>query len=161
MSKQALQMIVVCATLAVTLSAAADDSNRSRCVSIENDVERLACYDRSNDRTVDEVAGRELPAATAEEVPEIGDDYGAEQLDTGDRDRKIEKQVRVTVTSCQKDASQKYYFVLDNGQVWKQNDKDRLRYRECTFGAVIMRDAFGYKMQIDGTTQHTRVTRIR
>jgi len=47
------------------------------------------------------------------------------------------------------------------GQVWKQKNEPRQRYKECDFSVTITKDVFGYKMQIDGEGKQIRIGRIR
>ena len=134
--------------------AADDDTALARCVSISDAGQRLACYD--------EIAGRVTSADENAAVPApISEDYGAEQLGQDNPDRKVEKPVLVKVTSCRRDNRKKYYFYLENGQVWRQNDDDRLRFKECNFNATIIRDGFGYKLQVEGEKRRTRVKRVQ
>ncbi|MDH3620137.1 MAG: hypothetical protein OER91_04555 [Gammaproteobacteria bacterium] len=139
--------------MALSSAAADDDTALEQCVSIDDAQERLACYDA--------IAGRSSTEESVAAGPAITNDYGAEQLGTGSPDRKVEKPVSVKVTSCRKDASKRYYFHLENGQVWRQNDDDRLRLKECNFNATIVRDSFGYKLQIEGQKRRTRVKRVQ
>lgn len=144
--------------MAVSSIAAADDTALAQCVSIDDAGQRLACYD--------EVAGRGSGADEGDDgaagvpVP-ITEDYGAEQLSTDNPDRKVEKPVLVKVTSCRRDSRRRYYFYLENGQIWRQNDDDRLRYKDCNFNATIVRDGFGYKLQVEGQKRRTRVKRVQ
>ncbi len=134
--------------------AADDDTALARCVSIDDAEQRLACYD--------EIAGRETSAdESATALAPISEDYGAEQLGQDNPDRKVEKPVLVKVTSCRRDDRRKYYFYLENGQVWRQHDDDRLRFKECNFNATIIRDGFGYKLQVEGQKRRTRVKRVQ
>ena len=88
-------------------------------------------------------------------------DVGEEQLDRKSRPKSEPTIVQGRVTGCQKDASNRWYFVFDNGQVWKQRSDDRLSFRECDFWVTITKDFFGYKMQIDGEKKRIRIGRIR
>ena len=63
------------------------------------------------------------------------------------------------VTSCKKGADSRYYFFFESGQVWRQSNIGRHRFKDCNFVVTIRRDAFGYKMQIDGETSKIRVAR--
>jgi len=139
--------------MALGSAAADDDTALGQCVSIDDAKQRLACYDA--------IAGRVSTDENAAAGPVITDDYGAEQLGTGSPDRKVEKPVLVKVVSCSKDDRRRYYFQLENGQVWRQNDDDRLRFKDCNFNATIVRDGFGYKLQVEGQKRRTRVKRVQ
>jgi len=147
-------VLFLAGVMAVGSIAAADDTVLAQCVSIDDAEQRLACYD--------EIAGRASSAGEREGAPApITEDYGAEQLSKDDPDRKVEQPVLVKVTSCRRDSRRRFYFYLENGQVWRQNDDDRLRFKECNFNATIVRDGFGYKLQIEGEKRRTRVKRVQ
>lgn len=93
-----------------------------------------------------------MPAA--ESLP---DDLGGREFS---KDSELaENQNRERITSCRKDLRDKWSFYFENGQVWKQVDSRRRRFRDCDFMATITRDTFGYKMQIDGKKERIRVSR--
>lgn len=164
-----------------TMAAHADESEGwRRCASVDSDEERLACYDRESGRAgrsedaTEQPAPAPPPVATEDSITtdsgakteekaaatEMPEDFGAEQVKGGESNEQ-DRTAWATVTSCEKDGYNKYYFFLDNGQVWKQIDSDRLRVKGCDFRILITRDAFGYKLQIDGKGQRTRVQRVR
>jgi len=147
------QVLILAGTLIIAAPVMADDneeSEMSRCASISDTDKRLACYDKL------------APKPTTDEpVAPITADYGAEQLETDDENRKTAEPVMATITSCPKSASGKYLLYLDNGQVWKQKNNERLRLKKCNFRAELMRDGFGYKMEIEGGAWRMRVTRVR
>ena len=99
-------------------------------------------------------------AATAATEPALSEEIGGEKFEQKQEDGA--EQNRGRVTSCQKDPSDKFYFVFDNGQVWYQTDGRRFRLKEdCEFTASVSKDLFGYKMQIEGEEGKIRVKRIR
>ena len=163
---------IVCILSAIALAESAqvhaqETSEMARCASLENADARLACYDDVVDRSTSsrpnpEAVGKE-PARTApgDETVLLTQGIGEEQLDPKDRQEREPMIVHGRVTGCQKDASKKWYFVFDNGQVWKQRSNARLTTRECDFPVTITKDAFGYKMQIDGESKWIRIGRIR
>jgi len=113
--------------------------------------------------TKSSAAAEKEPTGTAprsEPVP-LTQDVGEEQLDGYNRSESEPTIIQGRVTECKKDASNKWYFVFDNGQVWKQRSNARLSNRECDFPVTITKDAFGYKMQIDGEGKKIRIGRIR
>ena len=60
------------------------------------------------------------------------------------------KSYRGHVRSCGQLSDDRWYFVFDNEQLWKQSGAGRYRFRECDFDVTITKDFFGYKMKIDG-----------
>jgi len=156
------------------------------CRAIKDDAARLACYDKQGP-TAGIETGSTTPAtddapAVAQQMPkpaetppppnavdtatvaaapaprELTDEIGRENL--GEPEATEEKlSVRGRVTSCRKDLGGKYVFYFDNGQVWRQKDNLRLRWRDCAFDVTISEDFFGYKMQPDGDQKTVRIAR--
>jgi hypothetical protein len=137
--------------LAAAAAHAQESDDMARCVDIADTAARLACYDAA--------VGRNTPAEP--EPAPLTEDVGEEQLDPELRPERQPESFRGRVTKCQQDASNKWYFYFDNGQVWKQRSGNRVRFRECDFGVTITKDTFGYKMQVDGETKTIRIGRIR
>ena len=67
--------------------------------------------------------------------------------------------MRATVVRCQ-ESNYKFYFYLDNGQVWQHIGSKRLRYKDCNSPAQLNEDGLGFKLQMDGEPS-LRVKRIR
>ena len=65
------------------------------------------------------------------------------------------------VTSCKKSSDRKWFYIFENGQVWKQVDSRKRRHKECDFWATIVKDSFGFKMIIDGQQGKIRIDRRR
>jgi pyruvate/2-oxoglutarate dehydrogenase complex dihydrolipoamide acyltransferase (E2) component len=103
------------------------------------------------------------PKPIAKEVPAaapapLDDEIGKESLG---RDEKDELIVHGTVVRCAKDATKKYLFYFDNGQVWKQKDNTNIRWKECAFDVTITKDFFGYRMTPVGETRRVRIARLK
>ena len=153
--------------LAAAAAHAQESDDMARCVDIADTAARLACYDAAAGRSassqsVPAAAGKETAGAEARTEPApLTGEVGEEQLEPGLRPEREPESFKGRVTKCQQDASNKWYFYFDNGQVWKQRSGNRLRIRECDFGVTITKDSFGYRMQIDGETRKIRIGRIR
>ena len=154
-------IIFILGTIALTASVevhAQDSSDTARCAELENADARLACYDevigRSNSSPPDPEAAEKEPNPLTEEV-------GQEQLDSKDKPDQEPEAFAGRVTDCRQHADGKWYFYFANGQVWKQKNTDRQRFKDCDFEATITKDAFGYKMQVDGEGKKIRIGRIR
>jgi len=94
---------------------------------------------------------------TETDVPSLPDDLGGTSF--GKKSESGEPEHKGFVTSCKKGADSRYYFFFESGQVWRQSNIGRHRFKDCNFVVTIRRDAFGYKMQIDGETSKIRVAR--
>jgi len=97
-------------------------------------------------------------AAVAEPAA-LSDEIGKESLRS---DAKKEKPiVRGHVISCREDATGRYLFYFDNGQIWQQKDNTVIRWKECAFEVTIFKDFFGYKMIPDGEKKRVRISRVK
>ena len=149
-----------------------------RCAGLPTETERVQCYAalaKRNPRPAETSAAdrpEESTTVTDSPVPPepvaepssaqsvgITDDVGREQLDGGEDAEAAAYHVRVT--SCQKNSSGRVFFFFENGQIWKQTDYSRIRYRECDFDVILTRDSFGYKMKVVGKKSSYRVSRVK
>lgn len=183
-------LFAIILALGVTTSSRADDAisrEMQRCATIDDSTARLACFDELAGRdtpapaaeaTAPEPSAEPVlvaepatqpsaePVPVAEPAPEpvaakTLDDIDSETQPRSAGNKDEELQIRARVTRCEKSARKRYYFVFDNGQVWKQTSDKRLSYRECDFEVTITKDFFGYKMQRDGEKGRTRISRVR
>ena len=142
------------------------------CTTIANDGERLACYDaigRSISQS-DEPAVESNVAAKSGmddtlggkqfEKPKAMDESlgGArfEQQEQGDEPLSTGR-----VTFCQKSYDDKWLFVFEGGQVWKQVRVKKRKFKNCDFMANIGKDFFGYYLMPEGDDQKTRIERLK
>ncbi len=146
---------------------AQDSGGVARCAELENAEARLACYDEVARRSAPPKPATEATAevstgavSRSEPLP-LTEEVGAEQLDSRVGPEREPASFQGRVIECRQDASKKWYFYFDNGQVWKQRANARLTNRDCDFEVTITKDGFGYKMQIEGETKNIRVGRIR
>ncbi len=123
---------------------------------------RFACFDNLGERVLREASADEKPTrekmaqpeavtATATSAQPLPDELG----------ESTSIKYSGLITSCKKGQYGVWYFIFDNGQVWKDATKRNRRFKDCNFNATITRDAFGYKMQIDGEEKYLRVRRHR
>ncbi len=164
-------------------SAATEDIEQ--CRQIADVMERLACYDRIGER---EIATRPAPenqglvvpeaetsaatepgyteqVAPEAEISEAADEdteYGVLTDDVGlPKSSDDYKPILVTVVRCNKGNDYKWYFYLENGQVWKYLGTRTLRYRSCNAPAKLIEDSFGFTLQMNGEKLKHRVQRVR
>lgn len=132
------------------------------CARMTDEDARFACFDNLGERVLREESADREPApekmaqpeaitATATDVQPLPDDLGNPK----------NVQYGGLITSCKKGYYGNWFFFFDNGQVWKEVNNRNLRFKECNFIATITKDAFGYKMQIDGREKAIRVKRNR
>ena len=154
-------IISILGAIALTASAevhAQESSDMARCAELENADARLACYD--------EVTGQSNssppnPEAAEKEPNPLTEEVGQDQLASTDRRDQEPEAFAGRVTDCRQNADSRWYFYFANGQVWKESNSGRQRFKDCDFSVTITKDAFGYKMQIDGDGKKIRIGRIR
>ncbi len=130
-----------------------------RCSLIDDASARVACYDKFSGR---QAPAEISPGTSFEPSPQSSlDDLGSEALHRDGDDKNEKLAVRATVTRCSKGVHDRYFFYLDNGQVWKQSKNSHLYFKDCEFTVTITKDFFGYKMQQDGEKRRIRILRIK
>lgn len=160
----AMCLSLVCILVAgPAVSAETDTEEFMRCALIDKQAERLACYDRvAAAKRSDGAEGR---GDARREVP--GSNSGTntarrEGLESGSRvDEQGDEETTSQVVSCEQGHDGRYFFVLSNGQVWKQVNADREHFRSCQWKVLISRDFFGYRMQREGEQRRIRVKRVK
>ena len=132
------------------------------CASITDQDARLACFDNLGERVLQAEPAEKAPTQeeTAQPEAETASTTSVQPLPENLGDSKDIQYVGL-ITSCKKGHYGYWYFFFDNGQVWKEVSDRNLRFKECNFNVTITRDAFGYKMTIDGAKRTIRVKRHR
>lgn len=186
MTKYQLGLIAVAANLALAAPGQAQSAGESvegieKCRNIANASERLDCYDRvheledaagpvpSTPASTREGSGSETTGATAsspdKEVSDVAADqpeYGVLTDDTGmTKPDDAYKPIPVTITRCGQANNRKWYFYLDNGQVWQYLGARTLRYKSCDTPGQLTEDRLGFSLQMNGNTAKHRVRRVR
>ena len=134
------------------------------CAAVRDADARLACFDELAERVQHEELAVDSTSAVAAE--ESGEDSLPEHLGGAEFEEQsdnFETHHQGTITECQQGRDGRWYFVFSNGQVWRQSNLGRLRFKECNYLATISRDGFGYKMVIDvkGKQKQIRVSRVK
>lgn len=155
---------------------AADDDTPLQCRAIDDDLLRLACYDRWADRQAGLSMGSK-PAKTSTATPAAPEKnsetpqvitqvlekpFGEEDLPPGKRkDQTLEAtELMVTVVDLKFSSLGKAQYYLSDGQIWEQADRAKARRYAVPFDAVITRAAMGsYMIQKSGTSIRTRIKR--
>ena len=153
------------------------------CRAVDNEAERLACFDRTTTPTADSIAaattpdegdGRQsLAQASNDGASLIDDSFGAKDLQQR-RSKKEKKkkdesdeQLRAKLVGLRFTNSGRYIITLDNGQVWRQirGDTETLRFPRITGDGVpiIIKEAlFGsYRLRTEASKRTIRVERIK
>ena len=154
--------------------AAANDAREElkNCARIKDNSMRIACYEELGSRVlgegrtethVDDVVIADDHGQNSNEMPTKGDTL-ADDLGGDEFAKKAEtykEANRGRIASCRQGPDRKWSFFFENGQIWKQSDGHRRRFKECDFFVTITKDTFGYKMQIDGDERKYRIRRTR
>jgi hypothetical protein len=160
--------------LATTGAAAEDDATRAflRCMALQNDTERLACYDRLAHEVVElglpgsrapgagagsaaAAAGSSSQPASAQPAPE--EQFGMAQASPGEEISSI----TASVVGGFAGWAGGTVFELDNGQVWEQVGSDRYEYAGRDRKVVIKRALFGsFQLSPEGLNRRVRVRRV-
>lgn len=173
--KSLISSLILLALLPVTDTWASDsiivDQLRD-CARISNDADRSNCYEELGKSVLTDKAAAEAPQKVAVDVPQasppaepepeenkLPDSLGGGQF-ADKAGVKVETN-RGHVTSCKKASDRKWFYIFESGQVWKQVDSRKRRHKECDFMVTIVKDAFGYKMHIDGQDGKIRIDRRR
>ncbi|MFT5136815.1 MAG: hypothetical protein ACI9XU_002089 [Arenicella sp.] len=168
-SNQKLGLLAILGLLCTSPSHATNSDiieQLKNCAVIQQDADRIACYEqlgKSVLQTAGETANtpaqvKVIPTEVASQG-ELPDSLGGGEF-SDSAGVKIETN-RGRVTSCKKASDRKWFYIFDNGQVWKQVDSRKRRHRNCDFFVTVSKDSFGYTMVIDGKDSKIRIDRRR
>jgi hypothetical protein len=101
-------------------------------------------------------------AIAADEGPKpLTDDVAKENL-RGETTSIDRPEYYSIVTRCEESSqSERLFFFMENGQVWKQSNSARVSFDVCQFEVTLKKDFFGYKMTIPSKGRTLRVSRVR
>ncbi|NIP17490.1 MAG: hypothetical protein GWM87_04555 [Xanthomonadales bacterium] len=132
------------------------------CAKVADAETRLACYDELGARlSKEDATAAHGDGDTAADEPSLPDHLGG--ADFEERSETFESHHRGVITSCQKGPDSRWYFIFNNGQIWKQSNASSKRRMDCEYPATITRDGFGYFMEIQkgDKTDKIRVRRVK
>ena len=159
------------AVLLVPLSAHADSIDADDCTRIENETQRLKCYDDLFKRTAVDDVGNTDTEAIAQEPPDAPpgpegtsaavSEFGAEQIEAPPIDY-----LEARLVGDFKGWTGKTVFTLDNGQVWRQTNnyiqdytpRDPVPAAKVTISRGLMGS---YNLQVEGVKRIVQVKRVK
>lgn len=154
------------------------------CTSIQSVTERLACWDRAR------AGGDDLPSLPAEERREVpvqppsaqaqvlepvdgsvvdGDSGVVETVSADSPDKFGEKKpldapkeyIEATIVEIKTTGLKIDYLRLDNGQVWRETQDSRMRFKEGRKVTITEGILNSYDLQMEGYNKIVKVKRIR
>lgn len=157
--KAIITLLIMMSTSAGVAQSAGPIEELKACARLTDRDVRLACFDELGERVLREETAENKPARkevtqseavskkSEENVQPLPDDLGISKI--GDDQESTSVKYSGMVQSCKKGHYGDWYFILDNGQVWKDVGDSRLYFKECNFNVTISEDFFGYKMSIE------------
>ncbi len=136
------------------------------CSLIENDFNRLLCYDNimagksigsaRSESKIPQHAKAHKQAAKEKQATAPKDDFGLEHKEIV---KEQEDEIRVTVTKAEKAPHGELVITMDNGQIWRQIGSERFRLKEGD-KVVISRGMFNsFLLKLEGQNRTIRVKR--
>ena len=129
------------------------------CAGLRRDAERLLCYDRAVARIRN--GGEEAPPPSAENMFGANSEVLGAPTQPGDVKREELKQITGTVTSLRHGDDGMIQLVLDNGQIWRQQDADVRLLVSAGDKVTIVRAALGTFRITDKSGRFARFRRVR
>lgn len=171
MKKMSDRLIV---TLALTLLflincvAVADQSESElvdkirNCAAIDGRKERYSCYDliaenldSSLTSAKNNNTSNEIPTASTKTLPST---LGGRKFDKANQKSPVSIG---TVVSCKRTSDNRWFFIFESGQVWKQTDRKKRFFKDCNFNVTVQYDGLGYVMRIESKKSRIRIKRTR
>ena len=135
----------------------AKPSSPEACLAIENDAERLACYDKAVAQLQN---GTDSPPPSAENMFGANTDIVAAP---GNRETQREelREIKGVVTSLRRADDGMIVLGLDNGQTWRQQDSDVSLTIDTGDSVTVMRASLGTFRIADKRGRSARFKRVR
>ncbi|MBB1352746.1 hypothetical protein [Pseudoalteromonas sp. SR45-5] len=158
MKKQLLSLLVLLSAPTFAAQTEFNTQALQACSFIENDFNRLLCYDNT-------IAGKSLvkpsvtkTLTTPTEVKKTADEFGLEYKKS---QTEKDAEIKAMVASVEEAAYGELIISLDNGQQWRQIGSDSMRLKKNDT-IVISRGVFNsFLLKIDGENRSIRVKRTK
>ncbi len=152
-----------------------------QCAKIQNDLKRLACFDKAakylnKDIVIKKVttdsdlnsgvnATDTIPALASEKALPTGAAKNNDESDFGLRKNTAKKEleeIHSRIDGEFKGWSGKTIFKLQNGQIWKQKGQEKVYHRSMNPEVTIFRGVFGgFRLKVEGVNARVYVKRIK
>lgn len=146
------------------------------CTKITNDMSRLACFDVASKKLMGSTAGSDAggimhEAAQPTKEEKIAD-FGKNQLrnsivkEVRKKEKEEEKkeltEITLKVMKYQYTVTKKFVLFMENGQIWKQKDGNRIRLPKGEFNVIIKKGMLsGYNMIVPTKRSLVKVKRLK
>jgi hypothetical protein len=128
------------------------------CVSLRRDPERLACFDKA---VLDLQKGTDTPAPSAENMFGATGDIANSSGVNREVQREELKQISAVVASLRRQDDGMILIGLDNGQSWRQQDKDVTLTIDVGDTVKVLRASLGTFRIADKRGRSARFKRVR
>ena len=151
MKQKIFLILILLSAFTFTVEAKINTQALKVCGTIENDQNRLLCYDKA-------IIGKGLKKESKVAIAKESDDFGLEHKNiNGDRAQEI----RSVVSSIKKTPYGKLIINLSNDQQWRQNDSERMLLKKDD-EIIIRRGALNsFLLKKKGTNRSIRVKRTK
>lgn len=142
------------------------------CTEIAEDTKRLACFDDASKKMIDSGTGNISAEKAKPTRQEQIADFGKKQLRASPVKKIREKQkkeddkelkaIKLTVVDVAYTTTKKFVLFMENGQIWKQREGNRIRLPKGKFEVEIKKGMVGgYNMIVPTKRSLIRVKRLK
>ncbi len=132
------------------------------CAAIKSPDKRYLCYDLIAEKldhgrasSIDKNNDNEPKVSSNKALPST---LGGSKFDSTHRESPINTG---QVVSCKRASDKRWFFIFENGQVWKQTDRRQRFFKNCQFNVTVQKDGIGYVMSIESKKSKIRIKRTR
>ncbi|WP_417344816.1 hypothetical protein [Ferrimonas sp.] len=166
------------AVFSLLLAPAAVSAADAACHAIQDQIQRLACYDKAAESVVNcaslndkldrlvcfDKLGKPAhagipakPAAPQAAAPADAD----ERFGLSDKRPEEPEAIKASINKLKKDPYGKFIVTLDNGQVWKQIDSKRFRLKQDKPVTIEKASLGSFMLTQEGSSKSARVKRVQ
>ncbi|BDY06808.1 hypothetical protein [Ferrimonas sp. YFM] len=167
------------AVFSLLLAPAAVSAADAACHSIKDQIQRLACYDKAAEAVVNcasekdkldrlvcfDKLGKPMKALAQSKkalppqakAPEAAN----ERFGLSDKRPEEPEAIKASVSKLKQDPYGKFIITLDNGQVWKQIDSKRFRFKKDKPVTIEKASLGSFMLTQEGSSKSARVKRVQ
>ncbi|WP_051215768.1 hypothetical protein [Ferrimonas futtsuensis] len=166
------------AVFSLLLAPATVSAADAACHAIQDQIQRLACYDKAAEAVVNcasqtdkldrlvcfDQLGKPVRAGTPTKpaAPQAASpDATDERFGLSDKRPEEPEAIEAAVSKLQQDPYGKFIVTLDNGQVWKQIDSKRFRLKKDKPITIKKASLGSFMLSQEGSSKSARVKRLQ